>query len=418
MAARTVAVEITDRNVIVGRRGDRDVGKRRGDGRPVAGHTARDALMCAGHGVEREVTGRRVTLRTRRGGRNVIGRFGSGDHIARKSRYCEVATSAVAGRGMQGVECGRGPGVPRGCGRAGDHAQVRRGFMAGLAQGHGAGDRRVPSRCERRVVDARRADIEAPGVHVGRGMAARTVAVEITDRNVIVGSRGDRDVGKRRGDGRPVAGHTARDALMCAGHRVEGIVTRCRVTLCAGGVRRDVVSGLAGAGHITGECGSGRVTAPAVSGGRMHRVEAGRRTRISRGRGARDHSEETRSLVARLATGYRGGDGRVSAHTQSRAGDAGGPEVEAARAYIARAMASGTVAVEIADRNMTAAGRGDRDVSKTPRHARGVATEALGDSLVSSGHRIEREIVRGRVALLARCVGRNVIGWSQRIGRE
>src|SRR6202035_4028001 len=100
---------------------------------------------------------------------------------------------------------------------------------------------------ERRSRDARRPELEATGVHIGRGVAARAVAVESADRDVIAsGPADDRDrvAGWRSGErprARAVTGEAPAHALVRAGDGVERVVARGGVALRAHGGSWDVI---------------------------------------------------------------------------------------------------------------------------------------------------------------------------------
>src|ERR1700751_2158550 len=128
-----------------------------------------------------------------------------------------------------------------------------------------------------RCIDARRAELEATGVDVGGRVAARAVAVEGPDRDVVARARDHGDVGEGS-DGRAVTRETAGYALMRARHRVERVVARGGVALCTGGGGRDVVRGLGTTCDVAREGRCRRVTAAAVTRGRVVLVEGGRGT--------------------------------------------------------------------------------------------------------------------------------------------
>src|SRR5258708_6434090 len=160
---------------------------------------------------------------------------------------------------------------------------------------------------ERGSADARATDLEAAPSrsHVTRGVTARTVAVEAADRGVVAGRRDHGDVVELRVHRRAVTGEAPGDALMRAGGRVDREVARGRVALRARRGGRNVVGRLGAAARlIGGECRCRRVTAVAVTGGRMGLVECGARIRC--GGAASEHSHVGRALV----TGYAATDRR------------------------------------------------------------------------------------------------------------
>lgn len=125
-----------------------------------------------------------MTLCTRRIRRDVIGRLAASGHVARERGGGGMAAPAVPAGGMPLVER-IGPRVA-GAGRGtGQHAQIRCGFMTGLAGGDHGGDRCMPCSGERRRIDVRRAKAEAAGIDVARAMAARGIAIQAADRDVI-----------------------------------------------------------------------------------------------------------------------------------------------------------------------------------------------------------------------------------------
>src|SRR5438045_4686775 len=111
-------------------------------------------------------------------------------------------TGAASARGrMLRIERGVGPRVSRRGAGTGDHPEVWRRFMAGGAGEPCAGRGAVAGRVERRTRDARRAELEATRIDVARRMAARAVAIEAAERNVVarVGDEGDVGEGRRHG---------------------------------------------------------------------------------------------------------------------------------------------------------------------------------------------------------------------------
>src|SRR6202521_1807557 len=103
VTARAVAVEGLDRDVIAGCGDDGDI-KSRGHRRTVTGETPGDALVRAGDRVGFVVARRRVALRARRIGRNVVRRpyRGAGE------RDRVMAHAAITGLRVIGVERRRG----------------------------------------------------------------------------------------------------------------------------------------------------------------------------------------------------------------------------------------------------------------------------------------------------------------------
>src|SRR6202030_4364091 len=125
--------------------------------------------------------------------------------------------------------------------------------MTGHATRHGARHRGVAGDGECRSREARRAELEATGVHIRRGVTARAVAVETADREVIAGRADDRDVGEGPGDRRTVASETPGHALVCAGDRVSRVIACGRMALGAGRRGWNVVRWLAAAGLVGDE---------------------------------------------------------------------------------------------------------------------------------------------------------------------
>ena len=253
VAARAVAVEVADRHVVARRRHDRDVDKARRHRRRVAGQAPAHALVHARHGVDREVAGGGVALRAYGRGGDVVGRLRRcGQQVGREGRGCDVAVAAVTARRVLGVE-GRGARVRRGGRAAGKHADVGRGLVTGRAGGNGGADARVTGHVQGWTRDAGRAELEAPGVDVGRGVTAGAIAVEAPDRYVVARRGDDGDVVEGRRHARPMAGQAAGDALVGAGHGVDRVVARGRVALGAGCRGRDVVGRLAALGDVAGK---------------------------------------------------------------------------------------------------------------------------------------------------------------------
>src|SRR5204863_6895443 len=129
---------------------------------------------------------RRVALRAGGGGWNVIGRLRHRRQQVRGERGRLDMTVAASARGrMLRIERGVGPRVSRRGAGTGDHPEVWRRFMAGGAREPCAGRGGVAGRVERRTRDARRAELEATRIDVARRVAARAVAVEGAERNVV-----------------------------------------------------------------------------------------------------------------------------------------------------------------------------------------------------------------------------------------
>ena len=280
VAPGAVAIQAAERNVVAGRGGDLDVGKRAGHGRSVAAQAARHPLVSAGDRVGRVVARCRVALRARRRGRNVVRRLSAGSHIIREGGCRRMTAAAIAGGRMNGIERRRWARIPRHRPRAGEHAEVARRLVTGLTSGYRRRDRGVTGHGQRRTVNARRPDVESARVHIAHAVAAGAVAIQVAGRNVIAGRGGDLDVGKRPGHRRTVAAEAGGHALVSCGDRVGRVVTRRRVALRARRGGRNVIGRLARTRHIAGEGGCRRMTAPTVAGGWMNGIERRRRARI------------------------------------------------------------------------------------------------------------------------------------------
>src|SRR5256714_14689865 len=139
------------------------------------------ALVGAGNRVERVITRGRVALRARGAGRNVVRGLGVTGLVGREGGRRRVAADAVPARGMVLVERGRTGVSGRGRG-AGNHADVGRGLVTGLAAADRRRHRGVAGDRECRIRYARGAELEAAWVYIRRGVAARTVAVEAAGR--------------------------------------------------------------------------------------------------------------------------------------------------------------------------------------------------------------------------------------------
>src|SRR5439155_5332924 len=218
------AREVAERDVAggVADQGDVDGGPDRGT---VTGETPAHTLVRAGDGIEREVARGGVALRARRVGRNMVRGLGAAGHIAGKGRRGRVAAVAVTTGRMDLVQRGR-TRVSRGARAAGDHPQVGCALVTGLTGGDGRRHRGVACDAERGTRDARGAELEAARIHIGRGVAARAVAVEAADRHVVARVGDEGDVGEGRGDRRTVTGETPGDALVRAGDGVGRVVAR------------------------------------------------------------------------------------------------------------------------------------------------------------------------------------------------
>src|SRR6266481_2980207 len=138
---------------------------------------------------------------------------------------------------------------------------------------------------ERRARDARGTELEATGIHIRGAVAARAVAVESADREVIARGADDGDVGEGRRHRRTVTGETPAHALVRAGDGIHRIVARGGMALGARRRGRNVVRGLGVTGLVGREDGRGGVTAVTVAGGRVELIQR-RWTGVSgRGRG-------------------------------------------------------------------------------------------------------------------------------------
>src|ERR1700745_3908061 len=139
--------------------------------------------------------------------------------------------------------------------------------MALLAARDRGGHGGVASDSECRRIDVRGAELEATDVDVGRRVAARAVAVEAADRDVVARQPGDRNRVARRRSGersgaRSVTREAAAHALVDAGDGVDRVVARGRMALGTGGGGRDVVRGLTRTAiEVAGEGGRRGVTA-------------------------------------------------------------------------------------------------------------------------------------------------------------
>src|SRR6202043_813780 len=106
------------------------------------------------------------------------------------------------------------------------HPHVSGRLVAGLAARHGGRHGGMTGDRERRNADARRTDMEATRIHIAGGVAARAVAVERAERDVIARVADNLDVGKGPGDRRTVTGETPAHALVRAGDRVGRVIAR------------------------------------------------------------------------------------------------------------------------------------------------------------------------------------------------
>src|SRR4029077_18923850 len=110
----------------------------------------------------------------------------------------------------------------------------------------------------------------------------------------------------------------------------------------------------------------------------------------------------------------RGGHGGVAGDAESRRIDARGAELEAADVDVGRRVATRAVTVERPDRDVVIRQPGDRNRVARWRSgersgARSMAGETTGHALVDTGHRVERVVARGGVALGAGRGGREVV---------
>src|SRR5260370_315871 len=141
--------------------------------------------------------------------------FGVTRLVGREGGRRGVTTVAVAARGMVLVERGRTRVAGRGRG-ARQHPDVGRAFVTGRAAADRRRDGGVSGDREGRSGDARGTELEATGIHIRRAVAARAVAIETADREVIAGRADQGDV-EERPDRRTVTGEAAGDALVRAG---------------------------------------------------------------------------------------------------------------------------------------------------------------------------------------------------------
>ena len=143
-----------------------------------------------------------------------------------------MAAAAVTGGRVGRVVLGRPVIALRAHGRADHHAEVLRALVALLAARDCGGHGGVPGDAERWRVDARVAELEAAGVHIGGRVTARAAAVEAPDRDVVAtGPADDRYRVRRwrsgeRSGARAVAGKTTGGTLMDAGDGVDREVAR------------------------------------------------------------------------------------------------------------------------------------------------------------------------------------------------
>jgi len=281
--------------------------------------------------------------------------------------------------------------------------------VAGLTGGDRRGYRRMAGDRECRIRRARGAELEAAGIHVRRGVAARAVAIEGADRHVIAGGADERDVDERPDRG-TVTGQTPGHTLVGAGDGVEREVAHGRMALRAHRGSWNVIGGLRSCRQqIRRESGCHHVAGAAVATGRVLGIVRGRTRVSSGGRRARGHPYVGPALVTGCAGGDRRRDGGVAGGREGRTGDARGAELEAAGVDVRGAVAARAVAVEAADGHVIA-GRADQgDVDEGSD--RGTVTgQTPGHTLVGGGDGIQRIVARGGVALRARRRGWNVIG--------
>src|SRR5215470_20128948 len=120
-----------------------------------------------------------MALRTGSGGRDVIGRLTRTTvEIAQEGGRGRVAATAVAARRVTRVVLD-GPVIALSGHRGADHhAEELRTLVTGLTGRDHHSHRRVACTIERRGIDVRGAELEAPGVHVGGRVAPRAAAIE------------------------------------------------------------------------------------------------------------------------------------------------------------------------------------------------------------------------------------------------
>src|SRR6202035_4458272 len=246
----------------------------------------------------------------------------------------------------------------------------------------------MPRTAEGGACGARPPELEATGVHIGRGVAARAVAIESADRHVsALGPADDRDrvAGWWSGErprARAVTGEAPADALVRAGDGIQRIVARGGVALRAHGGSWDVIGRLRGCGQqIRCESGCRHVAGAAVATGRVLRVECGRTGVSGRSRGAREHPDVGRALVTGRARAHRRYGG-VAGDRERRACDARRAEFEAARIHIRCGVAARAVAIEVAERNVIARAADNLDVGEGPGDRRTVTGETPAHALV------------------------------------
>ena len=152
-------------------------------------------------------------------------------------------------------------------------------------------------------------------------VAAGAVAVEAADRDVVARRRHDRDVRERGRDRWRVAAQARRDSLVSAGNRVRA---HSCPPWCGTGRR----GRWSGCDSPAWRCRSDRWRTSASSYGShcSRRSSDGlverRGARVAgRGRGAGEHADVGRGLVAGLAAADGGRDGRVAGHVQGRSGN-------------------------------------------------------------------------------------------------
>src|SRR5215468_3829041 len=179
---------------------------------------------------------------------------------------------------------------------------------------------------------------------------------------VVTGPADDGDrVGRRRsGEGssaRTVTGEAAAHALVHTGDRVQCVVARGGVALRTGSRGRDVVRWLARPTvEVAQEGGRRRVTAAAVTRGRVRGVVLDRPVIALRGhRGADQHAEELRTLVTGLTRRHHRGYRRVAGTIECRRIDVRRTELEASRVHVGGRVTARAAAVEAADRDVVVA---------------------------------------------------------------
>ena len=236
-------------------------------------------------------------------------------------------------------------------------------FMTGGAGGHRGRDRPVAGDTQCWGRDAGVAELEAAGIHIRRRMAARTVAVEAADRDVIGRLADGRDVGERQRSA--VTAEAGRHALVRAGDRIDRVVARPWYgTACTLRWSGMWFAGFADCVISVANVGVRGMAAIAVAAGRMRLVERCRARVSGRGGAARQHADVRCALVTGLAAADGGGDGGVAGHVQGRSGNAGSADLEAAGIDVLGGVTARAVAVERADRDVIGRRADHRDVEE------------------------------------------------------